>query len=206
CLKAWGLIGYGSRLALPDALKDQPFVLVANHPSLIDVLFLLHWFPGTTCVVKSAWRNNFFFGPLLRSVDYLPNHHPKDDAFTGALERMKTHVRKGHPLIVFPEGTRSHDTKLHRFRRGAFEVAAECGVPVLVMFIGVDPPTLAKGESFSHRRRGEFTFEVLDVLRGNDSRALKAQAEETIGARFDVFLRAVGRLEPSRPEVAATAS
>ena len=57
CLRMWGLITWGERLQLPVELEGRPYVLVANHPTLIDVLFLLHWLPGTTSVVKSAWRN-----------------------------------------------------------------------------------------------------------------------------------------------------
>ncbi len=197
CLKAWGLIAWGPRLNLPAELEGRPYVLVANHPSLIDVLFLLHWLPGSTSVVKGAWRNNLFFGPLLRSVNYVSNAEPGDDPFTGALERMVTHVGQGHPLIIFPEGTRSLATKMHRFKRGAFEVAVRTGAPIVPVFIGVDPPILMKGASLDLHARGHYIFEWMPVVETKgrtDAKALRDEVDAMLRARFERFLVEVGRV------------
>lgn len=196
CLRVWGLIAWGDRLHLPVELEGRPYVLVANHPTLIDVLFLLHWLPGSTSVVKSAWRNNIFFGPILRSVHYVSNAEPGDEAFTGALTRMVNHVEAGHPLIIFPEGTRSLTNRLHRFKRGAFEVAVRTGVPILPVFIGVDPPTLKKGAPLDTHETGRWFFEMLpivEVTKESDAKALRSQVEATFRERFAEWAESVGR-------------
>ncbi|MFT5353801.1 MAG: 1-acyl-sn-glycerol-3-phosphate acyltransferase [Polyangiales bacterium] len=196
CLRLWGLITWTERLHLPAELEGRPYVLVANHPSLIDVLFLLHWLPGSTSVVKSAWRNNVFFGPILRSVHYVSNAEPGDEPFTGALMRMVDHVEAGHPLIIFPEGTRSLTNKLHRFKRGAFEVAVRTGVPILPVFIGVDPPTLKKGTPLDTHEAGGWFFEMMPIVETageTDSRTLRNRVEADFQARFEEWATSVGR-------------
>jgi 1-acyl-sn-glycerol-3-phosphate acyltransferase len=160
------------------------------------VLFLLHWLPGTTSVVKSAWRNNLFFGPILRSVHYVSNAEPGDEPFTGALVRMVDHVEAGHPLIIFPEGTRSLSNKLHRFKRGAFEVAVRTGVPILPVFIGVDPPTLKKGTPLDTHEKGRWSFEMMPIVEvdgESDSEALRNRVEADFHARFAEWATSVGR-------------
>ena len=210
CLKLWGLIAWSERLHLPAELEGRPYVLVANHPSLIDVLFLLHWLPGSTSVVKSAWRNNVFFGPILRSVHYVSNAEPGDETFTGALERMVSHVGAGHPLIIFPEGTRSPTNKLHRFKRGAFEVAVRTRVPILPVFIGVDPPTLKKGAPLDTHETGRWFFEMMPMVEvdaQSDAKALRSQVEASFRARFEEWATSVGReVETKKLTVSSSAS
>ena len=195
-LKSLGLIEYGAPLELPESLRGRPFVLVANHPSLIDVLFFLHWFEGTTSVVKGEWHRNFFFAPVLRSLNYVSNQAPGDDPFTGALERMVAHVEAGFPLVVFPEGTRSDGDSMHRFKRGAFEIAVRTGVPVLPAFIGTNPAILQKGAALDLKATGQYSFELFDVIEAseyNDAKKLRDAVEAQIRTRFDEFLIETGR-------------
>jgi 1-acyl-sn-glycerol-3-phosphate acyltransferase len=58
-----------------------------------------------------------------------------------ALERL----RAGVPILIFPEGTRSPERRLHRFHPGAFQIAARAGVPLVPLLITCDPPTLKRG-------------------------------------------------------------
>ncbi|MFW5920307.1 MAG: lysophospholipid acyltransferase family protein, partial [Polyangiales bacterium] len=152
-MKLVGLIGY-DKLEPPPELEGRSYVLVSNHPTLIDVLYLLNWFPRLTCVVKASWYRVWFFGTLLRGTHYLAgpgvagDDVASSDAADGwgstALDRMVEHLRAGHPLLVFPEGTRSKAARLRRFKRGPFEAARRAGVPIVPVFIHVDRPMLMK--------------------------------------------------------------
>ncbi len=157
---------------VPEGLAGKPYVVVANHPTFIDLLFLLHYFPELTCVVKSSWyRKSIAFGPLLRSTNYIPGPgFPGDDQVpeTGSsvLERMTEHVRKGHPLLIFPEGTRSAARRLRRFKRGAFEVAKRTRALIVPVVIRVDRPFLMKGVPFWKvpEKIVRFEFDVLPPI------------------------------------------
>ncbi len=144
-MKIVGLIGWNAKPSVPEELKGKPFIVIANHPSLVDVIFFLNGMrsAGLTCVVKQEWYDSFFFGLVLRSTHYLATGKRDGEL---AIQKMEDHLRAGHPLMLFPEGTRSRRDKLHRFRGGAFELAKRTGVPILEYFIALDKPTLMKGQ------------------------------------------------------------
>ena len=201
-LRLAGLIDYGPPLKLPDELKRRPFVLIANHPSLIDVTFFLHWFrPRLTCVVKTSWHRSWMFGAVLRSTHYMPSS-AEEDSSQDIVERMVNHLQAGHPLMIFPEGTRSLPERMHRFKRGAFEAAIQAGVPILPVFIRVDPPMLNKGVPFWKYpgQRGVWQFEMLPVIQttGKNGRELRNEVQQDYQRRFAAWRAEVAAKKPRR--------
>jgi 1-acyl-sn-glycerol-3-phosphate acyltransferase len=125
-----------------DRLRRQPpAVVVANHPTLIDVVLLIAAMPQADCVVKQAvWRNCFLRG-VARGAGYLPNSDGPE-----LIEACARRVRQGRWLLLFPEGTRSPRGHLGAFHRGAAHIALRADCEVLPVVITCDPPTLGKGE------------------------------------------------------------
>jgi 1-acyl-sn-glycerol-3-phosphate acyltransferase len=137
--------------------RRPPCVIVANHPTLIDVVLLISRLPQADCVVKdAAWRN-----PVLRGVVSGAGYIRNDAAGT-FLDACVSRVRRGRWLVLFPEGTRSPTLSLGRFQRGAAHVALRAGVPLLPIVITCDPPTLRKGERWYQvpDRTAQFTLQV----------------------------------------------
>jgi 1-acyl-sn-glycerol-3-phosphate acyltransferase len=195
-MKLVRLIDYEKPRA-PPQLRGGPYLLVANHPTLIDVLFLLNSFDGLTCLVKAHWYRSFLVRSLLRSTLYVPGPGmPGDDDHPGSptLDRMVEQLQAGHALMVFPEGSRSLATQLRRFRRGAFEAARRAGVPILPVFIGVDRPMLMKGVPFWKvpSGRARFDFEVGEPIDPNsypDAVTLRDQLAGWFRTRFERSLQ-----------------
>lgn len=124
-----------------DALRRGPRLVVANHPTLLDVVFLASRMPQADCIVKAeAWRN-----PFLRRVvevaGYVPNSSGPE-----VVEACVERLRSGRSVIVFPEGTRSPHTGLHRFQRGAAHISMRSGVPMTPVVIRCNPPALKRGQ------------------------------------------------------------
>ena len=116
-------------------------VVVANHLALIDIVVLLSLLPDATSIAKAAAGRNFFYSLIVRGV-FLVNDDPR-----GVLEEAGALLAAGTSVVVFPEGTRMPaDAKDRRLRRGAAQLALRAGVPVLPVFIEVDPPVLGKGQ------------------------------------------------------------
>lgn len=116
-------------------------LIVANHPTLIDVVLLLARLPQCDCVVKrAAWRNPALAG-IVRAAGYVPN----DDG-AAMIDACVERLEAGRTLLLFPEGSRSPETGLRRFERGAAHVALRCGRPVVPVFIDCQPPSLKKGQ------------------------------------------------------------
>lgn len=114
-------------------------LIVANHPSLMDIVLLIAFTRDACCVVKrEAWRNPAMVISV-SAAGYVPNA-PTDLM----IERAAAVLSAGECLIMFPEGTR---TVLHRamhFHRGAASVALRAARVVTPVFICVEPPSLTK--------------------------------------------------------------
>ena len=131
--------------SVPATLPDRPCVIVANHPTLVDITAVLSVYRDACTVVRGTIFGLPFFGPSLRYLGYIDAGGGASMAGAAVIQAAIDRLREGLHVVIFPEGTRSEPGSLHRFRRGAFEVALRADVPVVPLFITCDPPTLMKG-------------------------------------------------------------
>ncbi|WP_084419737.1 lysophospholipid acyltransferase family protein [Henriciella litoralis] len=117
-------------------------VVVANHPSLIDVVFLMGFMQHTRAVVKEGVWNNFFMSGVVRACNYIPNLGDPERL----IEDCSDALRDGANLCIFPEGSRTPIEKRAKYQRGFAHVALQADAPVLLVAIEVTPPTLRKNE------------------------------------------------------------
>jgi 1-acyl-sn-glycerol-3-phosphate acyltransferase len=116
-------------------------MIIANHPSLIDVVFLIAHIRDANCIVKqSLWRNPFTRGPVCRA------HYISNNGSPEMLEKAADALRGGQTLIVFPEGTRTSPDSAPVFHRGAAAIALRGARVITPVFITVQPTTLTKAE------------------------------------------------------------
>jgi len=120
---------------------DRNYLIIANHPSLIDVVFLLAMFPTADCVIKQGLREIFWTKHLMKGVGYISNQDP-----AAWLNDCITRLRAGRSLILFPEGTRTVPGEPLQFKAGAAAVAVRAGVECLPVVITCRPTTLTKAE------------------------------------------------------------
>ena len=114
-------------------------LILANHPTYIDVVVLLGLAPHCTCVVKDAvWRNPFYWS-IVRAAGYINNASP--DA---VVDQCAAALAAGESLVLFPEGTRTTNGQPLHFLRGAAHVEQKAQAPILPVLIYCDPPTLHK--------------------------------------------------------------
>jgi 1-acyl-sn-glycerol-3-phosphate acyltransferase len=89
-----------------------------------------------------VYKSSLSLLPLLGWAIWLGGHVPIDrrNAFRArrSLDRAARRIREGTSVVVFPEGTRSPDGAVRRFKRGSFGLAIAAGVPVVpVSLVGV---------------------------------------------------------------------
>jgi 1-acyl-sn-glycerol-3-phosphate acyltransferase len=118
----------------------SPSIVVANHPTYLDVMVLLSLTPRACCVVKNAhWSNPCFWG-IVRAAEYVSNADPAELVEAGSRQ-----LAAGYTMIVFPEGTRSPARdRLHPFSRGFAHMALKAGIPILPVLMDCDPPAFTK--------------------------------------------------------------
>lgn len=127
---------------------DAPQVLMANHQSLLDVLALFHALPvSLRFVAKRELGRVPLFGAAMRRSGHVlidrGNRVQAVEAMRDAGERMK---EEGLTLALFPEGTRSPDMELRRFRRGPFVLAIDTGTVLVPVAVDGGPRVLPPGE------------------------------------------------------------
>ena len=137
-------------------LKQPGQLVIANHPSLLDVVFLLSQMPEANCIVKAElWRNPFTAGPV-RLAGYLRN----DEVL---VEQAAAKITEGQSFIIFPEGTRTRPGQEMKFKRGFANIALLAKCKVTPVIIDCSPPTLQKYQKWYQipDKPPSFTFEVL---------------------------------------------
>ncbi|MFC5474840.1 lysophospholipid acyltransferase family protein [Paraherbaspirillum soli] len=123
-----------------ERLERQGLLILANHPTLIDTVFLMAFVKRADCIVKSRlWQNPFTGGPV-RAAGYISNDHG-----TGLVEDCVASLQQGGNLIVFPEGTRTPADGVVSLKRGAANIAVRSRSNVTPVLIRCSPPTLGKG-------------------------------------------------------------
>ena len=124
-----------------ERLREPGQLVVANHPTLLDVVFLVSELPQADCVVKQAVMANPFMRSAVVSSGYFAN-----DPGDALVEVCAGRLAEGRTLLLFPEGTRTDDGRLGRFRRGAAHVALRSGRPLRPVVIHCHPPSLMRGQ------------------------------------------------------------
>ena len=119
-----------------DHLKEMKGVIfVLNHQSVTDIMTAIEILPkASSFIAKKELRNVPIFGWAMKVVGTLFIDRSRGTQ-NQALSEINELMKDGFNIIVFPEGTRSPDGKLLPFKRGAFVMAIEAGVPVVPITI-----------------------------------------------------------------------
>ena len=163
---------------------SRNYLILANHPSLIDVVFLLSIFPMAECVIKAPLKKNFFTRRLMNGVDYISNEDP-----IAWLQKCVERLEDGRSLILFPEGTRSGPGEPLYFKAGAGSVAVRAGTECLPVLISCEPTTLTKAESWYHvpDRRVFFSMQIQPPILASDVLTDFSDARQA-GRSFNQYL------------------
>jgi 1-acyl-sn-glycerol-3-phosphate acyltransferase len=117
----------------------QPRIIVSNHLSWIDICAIAGNLPGVFHFIGKKELNRIpFFGQAWRAAGHISiDRSNRENAYQGLKRAGEQMKREGSLVVIFPEGTRSRTGTLQPFKRGAFSLAAETGVPIV--------PTLVRG-------------------------------------------------------------
>lgn len=146
--------------------KLSGVIVVANHPSLLDVVFLFSVIPNADCIVRAGLNKHVVHG-IVKNL-YIVNSLDVQTLIADCVETL----HKGNTLIVFPEGTRTPHNGQNEYKRGAARAAITSGCPLVPVHIGgTSKYGLGKHEpffSYNHQERYSWQFTMLDPIDPKD--------------------------------------
>jgi 1-acyl-sn-glycerol-3-phosphate acyltransferase len=162
--------------------KVGKMLIVANHPSYLDVVILLSLIPNAVCIVNNNLLSNPFIGSSISSANYISNSSDAEqliDNCVGALNR-------GCPTIIFPEGTRSVPNRALKFHRGFAHIVLKSGVEIQPVIISCEPSFLPKGIPWYKipKQQPKFVIDVklpikaADIIDGTESPIIASRKME----------------------------
>jgi len=164
--------------------KGQAYIIISNHQSAMDIALLYRLWMHFKWVAK----REIFRIPVIGWNLWLNRHIAIDrNSIKGALKMMKeaeTHLKMGSSVLIFPEGTRSADGSIKRFKDGAFVLAQKTGFPILPVVINGTREVVSK-ESIRIKGRQRLSLQVLpeispDYYNGKSIFELTAEMQQRI--------------------------
>ena len=150
-----------------DRLIDtQGKIIIANHPTLIDVVVLLAILPHADCIVKQSLWSNPFLNGVVTAAGYIKNTQDTD----ALLKACKQSLDDGYALVIFPEGTRTDKSANFKIQRGASNIAVRCDSDLVPVTIQCRPTTLTKNEAWYQipNRKAHFLLRVGEDIKIKD--------------------------------------
>lgn len=152
-MRAVGILRW--RFAGLNKLERDGLLVLANHPTLLDVVFLIALMPNANCIVKSKLVKN----PTMRGVVSLSGYIVNDIG-ESLLDDASESLQVGSSLIIFPEGTRTPPGGKVELQRGAARIALHAQVAPTLVIIRCDPPTLSKQHKWYHIPDRRFVIDI----------------------------------------------
>lgn len=114
-------------------------VVVASHPSFIDIILLIGNMPDSLCLAKKSILNNPIMRNIVKSL-YIINDIDPDEFKNSAVEALND----GYNIVIFPTGTRTLPNEEIKIHKGAAQIAIAAGVDIVPVKIETDYPFLIK--------------------------------------------------------------
>lgn len=164
--------------AIDELASEGALVVVANHPSLLDAVLILSRLPNAACVMKASLMDNILFGSAARLARYIRNNAPLE-----MILNAREELRRGAPLLIFPEGTRTTNFPLDSCQPTVGLVAHRAGVPVQTLLIDCSTPYLGKDWPLFRAPVLPLSFRVRlgpRLTPGGDAAAFAGELERTL--------------------------
>lgn len=169
--------------------RDEAYVMVANHLSLLDILVLFRLFTHYKWVSKVENFRIPFIGWNMRLNNYIALRRGDRSSVVQMVRQSIAALASGSSIMMFPEGTRSADGRMRPFKTGAFEIALAAQRPILPIAIEGTERALPK-RGFVLQGRHPIRVTILDPLpyaafAGDDVNELTARVRALIADAID---------------------
>ncbi len=116
--------------------KNTSYIVVSNHQSHYDIFVIYGWLGiDLKWVMKMELRKVPALGIACEKLGHIFLDRSNSKEAIESLNKAKGKLINGTSIVIFPEGTRSEDGRINPFKRGAFKLALDLGLPILPVTI-----------------------------------------------------------------------
>ncbi len=161
-------------------------LFVANHTSSVDAPAVVGAIPRRIAVLlKQSLFKWPIVGQAFRSAHFIPVNRSAHESAVASVEKATEAMRAGQSFLIYPEGTRSPDGRLQRFKKGAVVMAIRAGVPIVPIACSGAQKIMEKRSMVI--RPGEVLVEFLESI---DASKYSLEERETLNERIRAALAA----------------
>ncbi len=142
---------------------NKPAVIIANHQSHLDLMLIMMLHPRILILTNDWVWNNIFYGFVVKYADFFPF----TQGYDVAVKRLKSKVKEGYSILIFPEGTRSETGKIKRFHKGAFLLAEKLNLDILPIILHGVNDCMKKGEIFL--KKGSVSLKIMKRIKPDET-------------------------------------
>lgn len=115
-----------------DNIPEETCLFAVNHQSLLDIPVMLYAIPRTIgLVAKKELMKSPAITYWMREIKcvFIDRQNPREGI--KAINEGSNHLKEGHSMLIFPEGTRSKSSNMSEFKKGSLKMAFKSGKPIV---------------------------------------------------------------------------
>ena len=162
--------------------RESSYVFVANHQGAYDIFSIYGYLGHNFRWLMRKGLNNF---PLIgwacqmAGQVMVDNHSAKGIKKT--MNDAENRLEKGMSIVVFPEGRRTDDGKIHQFKHGAFRLASEFNLPIVPITINGSYQVMSR--TMFHVQPGVITLTIHEpIVPGPEGFDIKEVTQQSFDA------------------------
>ena len=142
--------------------RKKTYVIISNHQSALDIVVLYRLYTHFKWIAKRELFRVPFVGWNLTLNRHVPIERSSPRSAVVMMKKALDHLHQGSSILIFPEGTRSEDGVIKRFKEGAFLIAQKAEVAILPVILNGTLETLPKSGMIGGRQT--FLIHVLPEI------------------------------------------
>ncbi len=179
-------VGVKVRVSGTERIPSGACLFAANHTSSADPPAIVGAIPRRIAVLlKESLFRWPIVGQAFRSAHFIPVNRASHEDAVASVEKATEALRGGQSFLIYPEGTRSPDGRLQRFKKGAVVMAIKAGIPIVPMICVGAQKVMEKRSLVIHP--GEIQVEFLEPI---DASAYSVDERDVLNDRLHAAMAA----------------
>ncbi len=190
----FGTAAAGIKLAIKgeEHLANRPAVFIFNHQSNADALIAVKLLKkGIRGVAKKELKNMPIIGQIMQMTGTIFLDRTDKEKSIEAMKPAVDSLKSGTSIVIFPEGTRSYDYTLGPFKKGAFHIAMQAGVPLVPIILKNAHDAMPRGQNVFNPT----LVEVIVLPPVSTKSWTKINMDKKIAGVRGLFLKELGQKE-----------